>query len=237
MLCLVGLIAVGCGGESTVESSIEVTATTEIPATTEVVTATNEAVTTTSAVVTTTTETLSLQIARDSMEVWNTGDIDAYLGFYADDGVIVNWPAHSDQVREGIEYYVALGNQVTIDDCEEWEDGTVHCLGTETDDLSGLAGATVEAEYRFWITDGKITRYSAALHGESALYFVVEMIWWLESAHPDVWESAFALEERCSMDDVYNCRDTWYANPETAAALLEYAPEFIAQSDKYPLEE
>lgn len=234
---LVCMIAAACGGNSTVESTIDVTTTTETTTTSEAATATSEAVTTSAETVTTAAESANIQIARESMAVWNTGDIDAYLGFFADDGVIVSWPAHSAQVREGLEYFVTLGNQVVVDECEEWEDGTVHCLGSETDDLSGPAGAVVDAEWRFWITDGRIVRYSAAAHDESALYFVIDMIWWLESAHPDVWESTFALAERCPMREVYNCRDTWNLNGETAAALLEYAPEFIAQSDKYPLEE
>ncbi len=101
--------------------------------------------------------------------------------------------------------------------------------------LSSLAGLVTESELSFWVTDGLITKYSSISHAEPDWIFIQEMAWWLEGTHPDIWESTFALPERCSIDDEYNCWRTWHSTAETATMLLKYGPEFIGQSDNYSI--
>jgi hypothetical protein len=191
----------------------------------------------TEAPTTTTTEPVDVQIVRESLAAWNTGDLDAYLAFFADDAIYLKYDAHSEYFRDGCEFWQTLGDRTVIGECDVWEDGRVRCHAVGSDNLSGPAGAFSESLMSFWVTDGKITRVSIGATHESCFKFVREMGWWLESAHPDVWDSTFALADRCDDDVEYNCWETWYATAETAAVLLEFGPEFIAQSDTYPLDE
>jgi hypothetical protein len=203
---LIALISGGCGDDSTSSTDAQVT------------------------------ETAHIQIARNSMAAWNTGEVDAYLDFFADDAVLLEWPAHAAHVREGLEFYMALGDQTVLDECEEWQDGRIRCHGIGRDDLSGPVGAITEADLDMWITDGLISKYTASNYDESAKRFITDMAWWLERAHPEVWESTFAIPERCSFHaEYYNCWGSFYGTPEAAAVLLENASEFITQSDAYSI--
>jgi len=233
---LTGLIAASCGGNSTSEVEVSAGETTQ-PETASIA---GTAAQTTTVAKTTTIEEIEpveITIAKASMDAWNSGDLEAYLSFFAEDAEFQKWPLSADHVRPGLEYYMALGDETLIQDCDGLSDGRVlcHCFGTN--DLSGPAGVISESNWSFWITDGLITKASAAGLDLSDYWFSVRMQWWLEEAHLDVWESTFAIPERCSHEDEYNCRETWRASSETAAALLEYGPEFIAQSGEYPTTE
>jgi hypothetical protein len=132
---------------------------------------------------------------------------------------------------------MVLGDETVMDECEVWADGRIRCHAVGRDDLSGPAGGVFDAYWSFWISDGKISRLTAGAQEYSTHEFIREMAWWLESAHPEVWESTFASSDECDHDDAYNCWYSWYSSAATAAVLLEHRDEFIAQSDKYPLGE
>jgi hypothetical protein len=68
-------------------------------------------------------------------------------------------------------------------------------------------------------------------------YFTQSMAWWLENAHHEVWETTFALTEPCSIGDEFSCWRSWYVTAKTATVLLQYAEEFISQSDEYSITE
>ncbi len=177
-----------------------------------------------------------IEIARDAVDAWNTGDVDTYLAFYADDAIYIDRPAHGTDVREGFAFWMELGFIMEIDECEQWEDGRTRCHVIARDDLTAPAGFIMDADLSFWVTDGRITKYSSLVYEEPSWYFITEMGWWLEGAHPDVWERTFALPERCSHDE-YNCWGSWRGTEETAAALLEHGTEFIEHADQYSLTE
>jgi hypothetical protein len=222
------LLITACGDSAsttTTEPATSSTVSTTTTSTTEAPTTTADA------------EAANIQIARDSMAAWNTGDVDAYLGFFADDARFLLWPAHEDHVRNGLEFYMALGDETLIDECQAWQDGRIRCHAIGRNDLSGPVGITAESDWSFWITDGLISKTTAAEYDSAGYWFIMKMGWWLEAAHPEVWESTFATSETCLRDDTYDCWETWRATPETAAALLEYAPEFIAQSDEFSITE
>ena len=236
VIAALALIAGGCGDDSISNTGAQV------PETTEAETTTTAAQTTTTDPQASTAEgqvaeTANVQIAMDSMAAWNTGEVDVYLGFFADDARFLLWPVYEDHVRNGLEFYMALGDQTVIDECEVWQDGRVRCHAIGRNDLSGPVGITAESDWSFWVTDGLISKTTAAEYDSSAYWFIIKMGWWLEGAHPEVWESTFAISETCLRDDTYDCWETWRASPETAAALLEYAPEFIAQSDEFSITE
>ena len=238
VLAVVAVLAgAGCGDGSTVDIGSPTT-TTGPPTTTSRVPATTEAATTTTVAPTTTTvaqvaEIPDIQIARQAMAAWNTGNVDAYLDFFTEDATYIQWPAHADHVRDRFEFDMTLGSQLALGDCEQWADGRLRCPALARDDLSGPAGLMQDAVLTFWITDGLISKYSSAQYDHPDFYFTQAMAFWLEGAHPDVWESTFALSERCSINDEFNCWTSWYASAETATVLLEYVSEFVAQSDDY----
>jgi hypothetical protein len=125
-----------------------------------------------------------------------------------------------------------------MDECEVWADGRIRCHAVSRDNLAGPAGALIESYWSFWVSDGKISKVSSGPLEKSTEWFLIDMTAWLENTYPEVWKSTFAVPgEGCEHDEEYNCWDNWYSNAETAAVLLEYRDEFIAQSDKYPLGE
>ena len=107
-----------------------------------------------------------VQTARDAMVAWNTGDVDAYLGFFAEDATYREWSVDADHVRDRFEVDMTLGSQLVLDECERWDDGRVRCRALARDDLSGPAGLMQEADLSFWIADGLITKYSAMAYAE-----------------------------------------------------------------------
>ena len=220
VIAALALIAGGCGDDSVSNTGAQVPETTEA-----------ETSTTGGEVI----ETTNLQIVRDSTAAWITGDIDAYLGLYAEDATFLGWRVYEDHTRAGLEFYIALGDQTVMDECEVWADGRVRCHAIGVNDLSGPVGIIAESDWNFWITDGLIKTATAQYYDTSESSFITKMGWWLEGAHPEVWESTFAISETCL--SAFDCWETWRASPETAAALLEYAPEFIAQSDEFSITE
>lgn len=131
---------------------------------------------------------------------------------------------------------------------------------THEDALGGSAGYTFNGTYQFTVSAGQIIEHRISVPVEER---VDPGLWesagdalsddvaaWLKEAHPDVWTSVFALAEPCGFES--NCRpsitrheDASLGKPPgerlrcaaTAAALLEYRDEFIAQSEDYPLDQ
>lgn len=242
IVALLVSLAAGCSDGSTTESEVRVTAAqsaepTDSTTTTETTEITETKAATPATDTSTTeaqdTESTKFQVARDSMAAWNTGKVDAFLDFFTDDAILFLWPIDDPHVRPGLEFWTTLGDQTVLDECDEWQDGRVRCHAIGRDDLSGPVGAITDSQVSFWITDGRITKYSSAISDNGGYWFIEDMTRWLQSAYPEVWESTFANSEPCLHHDEYNCWHSWYGTSETAAALLEYAPEFIAQSEKY----
>ena len=213
----------GCGDDA--GGATAAASTTGLPATTSTAAATTTAIapttvsSTTTLAPTTTTEPLEFQIARESMEVWNTGDLDAYLAMFGEGAIIGAFPAHSESVRDGLQFFMTLGDQTVLEECEEWAGGRTRCHEISLDDLSGPVGGLVDAHWDFWITDGMITKLTASTQDASARWFVVEMSSWLQEAHPEVWGSVFAVTAECGYHDQYNCWESWSSNPRDCRCI------------------
>jgi hypothetical protein len=174
-----------------------------------------------------------VEIAEAAIAAWNTADYDQFVSFFSDDGTIDGSAYDAEDVEQELRFFMALGDNVVVDYCDvygstEW----IGCDAESSDDLSGPAGAYFQADWHFDIADGDVTSLTWDVYSASNVDFVLTMVRWLETAHPDVWEASFAAPGGCSQE--YNCHlDKWYATPEGAAVILDFGPEFVAQSDEY----
>lgn len=124
------------------------------------------------------------------------------------------------------------------------EASMVTCNLTTQNDLAALGGIpAVERTIVFTVTDGSIVRSEEPSHpgiaGNDLPDLVSQVSGWIAGRDRDVWDASFAAE--CEYGVNPDCVDfggaTWLATSENAALLIEYAPELIEQSPRWPLGE
>jgi hypothetical protein len=184
-------------------------------------------------------EDSDIQLAGAAIAAWNASDFDAFLAFFADESTIFWRPADAADVRDKFEFRMALGDLIVTDECETTSPGKIVCSATSSDDLSGPVGIVDDEDWVFRISEGRVTAFAIVFDRRSRSHFWTLMGEWLADAHPDLWESTFAAPEECIVTAAISCEGggSWHATPEAAAVLLDLAPEFIAQSDEYSVEQ
>jgi hypothetical protein len=167
-------------------------------------------------------------------------DVDAFLGYFTEDGrvsyrlapsvvelgVDLPYAAVSDpRTREAFESFVAVGPQMSWD-CEEQSAAEIYCSVNYVDDFYGPAG--FEFEFRDTITfnaDGQIESLVSVLpEYQSLLDYHTAYFNWLESNHPDSFKAA-------DIEFTYSLM-----RPSAYPALVGHVEQFVAQSDTFPIE-
>ena len=94
------------------------------------------------------------------------------------------------------------------------------CETTETNSLWDMAGIQMSGTYHWVVDNGAVLAVRNEEDAAEVVALHEEFQVWLDEAHPEV------------ATDV----DTLLSSPETVPTVLEYAEEFVAQSDDYPIE-
>lgn len=176
--------------------------------------------------------TANIPVVESAVDAYNAYDADAYAVYWADGiegpgGYIVG----SDDWHTFIVEEQARGIEITLSDCEA-TNNVVRCLETYQETLlSGKAGVilTWEAEYTFG-EDGLIVGFARfnTTGTEAIEPFEDALGRWMATAHPEVFETYY-------VPDFYSrIYENWFT-PEGATQLSQLIDEFIADSDKYPL--
>ena len=92
------------------------------------------------------------------------------------------------------------------------------CEATETNSLWDMAGIQIATTYHWVVDNGAVVAVMNQEDDAEAVAFREAFDIWMKETHPEI--------------DV----DTLTRNPEGAPTVLEYAEEFVAQSDQYPIE-
>jgi hypothetical protein len=181
----------------------------------------------------------TVEVAEDFIAAWFAHDVDAIFANYADDGLFFQQEL-DEPARDYAAFIIALGDKIASSEpCVLTNSNSVECRIVNYDDLTGPAGITWDSTWTFIVEGGEIRGMTKV--GNSSTFgtsdrarFFTGIGNWVQSSHPDIWTETFALAESCSGD--FNCWGNWRMTAETAAALLALGPEFIAQSDTYPLD-
>lgn len=179
--------------------------------------------------------------ALETIAVFNSGDIDAWMKMFRQDGAFWGLQMSGTHVREFIEFRMAGGEQLIVDTCVPNFDGErITCKVTIVNDLFTTAGLTPHMSD--WIVKGDekgrvLGIAQAGDLGREPTELVTAMGLWIRDTYPRVWEDTFVAAGDCSLDqDSPNCfNGEWYGTSETAQELLRLLDEFVAQSDIYPL--
>jgi ABC-type transport system substrate-binding protein len=223
MLTAMALIA-GCtsSGDTADETTTAAPATTVAPP---------ETVTTAAAATSTTLfETAAIATVQALQEAWNAFDSDAVLALMADG---------SSSWEKDLAEWEAWGRQGTLSDCVA-TDRVLTCLETwERTNLSGKAGVIREYQWRFRFDDQGLIRLAlwqkrTAAESEDDRAFNAALGDWMETAHPDAFETFFFSRQTAGCGVVACLRENW-DTPEGVAELSPLIDEFVAQSDDYPL--
>jgi hypothetical protein len=99
------------------------------------------------------------------------------------------------------------------------------CQSTETDALLTIAGIELPATYHWVVSDGAVVAVVGSADWARGDVFIDAFVEWLEVAHPEAAADITPLFEDVLLDD-----------PTVWSQILDYAEEFVAQSDVYPLE-
>ncbi len=178
-----------------------------------------------------------LDRAREVIDSWNSLDVDTFLAHFSRAAVFDGYLAVQDDVRDQIGFYMALGDVTEVTECTYDARERAVCTAVTRDLLSGPAGQVHEGRWIFdFDDDGLVTVFSWSNIDNAKNEFIIAMVAWLETAHPELWEAAFSAGGRCAPGVLINCHTTWYATPEAGAALLELGPAFIEQSSRYSLQ-
>lgn len=192
--------------------------------------------------VTPTTEALSAELqvtydtALETIDVFNSGDIDAWMRMFRQDGAFWGLQISGTHVQEFIAFRMGLGEQIAVDNCVPHLDGIrIECAASYTGDLGSTWADSwiVRSDERGRVLD--IQQFDRT--GDDPGDLITAMGLWIQEAYPDVWQGVFVAAGDCSLDlDSPNCFDgTWYGTADTARELVRLADEFFAQSDTYPL--
>jgi hypothetical protein len=192
--------------------------------------------------VTVTTEALSAELqvtydtALEAIAVFNSGDIDAWMKLFRQDGAFWGLQMSGTHTKEFIEFRMALGEQITVDSCVPHLDGMrVECAASYTGGLGSIwtDNWIVRSDEKGRVLD---IQQSGRI-GDDPGELIAAMGVWIEETYPEVWESVFVAAGDCSLDlNSLNCfNGAWYGTADTALELVRLADEFFAQSDTYPL--
>ena len=179
----------------------------------------------------------AVEIAEHAVDVWNDGDVAAFQALFREDGAINYLQASGTHVRDHMAFLMAIDDQLALERCQPAsDDAVIECSGTNTDQLTEDAGLIADATWTFKIDNGSIVRLDWRPYSDPRKKFIEEIGNWLPTAHPEIWAETFALPSGCTLENTPDCvTGTWYETLASAAALLELAPEFIAESPVYPL--
>jgi len=181
--------------------------------------------------------------ALETIAVFNGGDIDAWMSLFRQDGAFWGLQMSGTHIVEFIEFRMALGEQIAVDECSpyEYDDTKTDCTVSIENDLFAKAG--IDLGEGQWIIKsderGRVLDINrAGLQDRPVGPLMKTMSLWIQEAHPDVWEDVFVTAGDCSLDlGSPNCYNgVWYGTVDTARELVRLADEFIAQSDTYPLD-
>lgn len=182
----------------------------------------------------------NVEVAEDFIAAWFAHDVDAVFANYTDDGRF--FQQELDQpARDYAAFIMALGDKIASSEpCKMTDTNTVECRIVNYDDLTGPAGITWDSNWTFLVEGGEIrgmtkVGISSTFGTSERARFFTAIGNWVQNSRPDIWAETFALAESCSGD--FNCWGNWRMTPDTAAALLPLGPDFIAQSETYPLDD
>ena len=95
------------------------------------------------------------------------------------------------------------------------------CDAALTDSVMDVAGVQIPETYHWVVADGEVVAVTSEIvSGEEADLLTTRFEEWLRQNHPEDVADLLPL----------------FSNPETAPTVLEYAEEFVAQSEEYPIE-
>ncbi len=168
-----------------------------------------------------------------AFHAFNTGD-----PVWVDVRAMGNAEAPSDEERAqdvlGLQADHDLNGRLDVTGCEsrgygDWSEVTdpgvptptgyyFICQAFETNSLWDMAGIQMATTYHWVVDNGAVVAVMNREVDAEVVAFREAFDVWLEEAHPEV--------------EV----DTLMSNPETVPTVLEYAEEFVAQSEDYPIE-
>ena len=94
------------------------------------------------------------------------------------------------------------------------------CEAADSSSLWDMAGIQMSTTYHWVVDNGEVLAVFSQEDELEGVAFLEAFQIWLDETHPDVAADL----------------NTLMGNPETVPAVLEYAEEFVAQSDEYPIE-
>ena len=94
------------------------------------------------------------------------------------------------------------------------------CETTTTDDLYDIGGVRIAETYSYVVDNGAVVAVRSAVEKAEADQFLADFHNWMWKTHPEVAADLVPT----------------YTTEESVTTVLEYAEEFVAQSDKYPIE-
>ena len=183
----------------------------------------------TTASTSTTLGTGAIPIAMAAIEAWNTS-VAAFQGQFALDGIYDGLPVTDASVVNDIDFYIGLGDVVTVHSCETtaMDADVVDCLVTGRDAVSGVVGDTFEGSALMRIANGQVVAFGWHMSGGGKLGYNDEMVNWVREHHPIVFEESFA-DPTCTAAR-YDCYGEWAASGAAAAALRELHDEYLSSS-------
>lgn len=255
VLCLIVLIVSACdstGVQGTNESTSSVIQTTTVTNAEDTTTTTATSTTTTGAVTTssiaepTTTTTLDIEhwitqdgpvtmaLVEEYYGLLNTGDVEAALDMIT--GFL------GENFRESLTMAVDGANARFATDCSISEtEPVVSCWETILDDLYGPAGIALAGGMRYTVAGNESDRLTLRFDGPPACTsesytnanYLLDLYDWIGTAH-SILRTNFTGDLSAGELGI-PCTAYPFGTAELAIEVCDVVPEFVAQSDKYPI--
>lgn len=172
-------------------------------------------------------------VVESMYDAYNAHDDDLRPYFASEDATsdAVNfWHDWLVGLNVSVEYECALNPDVS---------GGVWCEVAYQNDLAVAAGLQpVQGTEAFLVEDGRITNSESERPIAPLLpNLVTHMTLWLNETKPDVWAQSFGGECDPLSDGCVNLPPvpTWMSSTENGELMVELAPEFLAQSNQWPI--
>jgi len=257
VLCTLGVVALtlaACGsandpGAAQSTSSVARTTVTSVAETTSssVATTTTEvAVTTTPTVETTTTVgwdkerwitqegPAAMAVVEEYYRLLNSGDVVAAFDMLVGSGS----GNHRTSLRMAVD---GTNAQITVDCSASEVQPVITCSETISDDFYGPAGIVLKGRIAYAFAGSEATKLTLRSTGTTACTsesyrgttYLLALYEWIVVAHPDL-ESTFTGSLDMGKLGI-PCTAYPFVNPELASDVCKVVPEFVAQSDVYPI--
>jgi hypothetical protein len=173
----------------------------------------------------------AVAVAVSDLAAKNSGDLSGWLSFY-EGGKDPGTPLHAEEILMNANQRWEVVEPCRVEEVDAEGNTTVECVIHDANDFWGVGGIGDTVPGTFIVNEDLLITFNANIFGSSRRdNFNSAFHQWLKDTYPDVYSDAGFPNSGSRNGPGFDS-----GNPDLMIVAVEYVEEFVAQSEKYPLD-